>query len=399
LSLSSRNSRFLAAVLVASGVFATGLSVSLSGASGATASASKIFVFTGEQQSFKVPDNVTELHVVAVGGHGGKGERNNAGGAGSLGGAGAVVNADLPVSPGQLLFVLVGKNAADATSTGSEFFFNGGAPGGLGFSTDSHGGGGGDATDIRTVGEDDPIEQGYASRLIIAGGGGGGAGGDAGQGPGGSAGNPAQMGGGSAGGSPRGGGAGTTTGGGAPGGGSAVGGSEGVGGTGAGGIDGSNSSGGGGGGGGKFGGGGGGRVGGGGAGSSVVAATASNASIQTDTSAIPLVGITYSAGGGNVKLNKAKGTALLPVTVPGSGTLSIGGKGLVHKRPGLARAVGKLLKVVPQAGTYKLKVKAKGAKKSKLFDAGKVKVKAAITFKPSSGDAVKATHKLTLKKR
>jgi hypothetical protein len=99
-----------------------------------------------------------------------------------------------------------------------------------------------------------------------------------------------------------------------------------------------------------------------------------------------------------VKLNKKKGTALLPVTVPGPGTLSIGGKGLVHKRIGPARALGRLFKKVPKAGTYKLKVKAKGRKKAKLFATGKVKVKAVITFKPTSGVAIHTTHKIKLKK-
>jgi virginiamycin B lyase len=101
---------------------------------------------------------------------------------------------------------------------------------------------------------------------------------------------------------------------------------------------------------------------------------------------------------GKVKLNKKKGTALLPVTVPGSGTLSIGGKGLVHKRPGLARALGALAKKAPQAGTYKLLVKSKGKKKSKLFATGKVKVKAVVTFKPTSGNAVQDIKKIKLKK-
>jgi streptogramin lyase len=110
------------------------------------------------------------------------------------------------------------------------------------------------------------------------------------------------------------------------------------------------------------------------------------------------------SGGGSVlkfgkpKLNKKKGTALLPVTVPSAGTLSIGGKGLVHKRPGMARGLGKLFKKVPKAGTYNLKVKAKGKKKAKLFDTGKVKVKAVITFKPTSGAAVHDTKKIKLKK-
>jgi hypothetical protein len=101
---------------------------------------------------------------------------------------------------------------------------------------------------------------------------------------------------------------------------------------------------------------------------------------------------------GKVKLNKKKGTALLPVTVPSAGTLSIGGKGVVKKRSGLARALGALLKKVPKAGTYNLKVKAKGKKKAKLFDTGKVKVKAVITFKPTGGAKVTDTKKIKLKK-
>jgi virginiamycin B lyase len=101
---------------------------------------------------------------------------------------------------------------------------------------------------------------------------------------------------------------------------------------------------------------------------------------------------------GKVKLNKKKGTALLPVTVPGAGTLSLGGKGVVKKRSSSARTLGALLKKVPKAGTYKLKVKAKGKKKRQLFSTGKVKVKAVVTFKPTSGDTIKATHRIKLKK-
>jgi len=143
------------------------------------------------------------------------------------------------------------------------------------------------------------------------------------------------------------------------------------------------------------------------AGSSGFAATASKKSIQVDNTGVPQLRITYDAGGGNnsglkfgkVIKNKKKGTALLPVTVPGSGELSLGGKGVVHKRPARARDLGVLQRKVDQAGTYKLKVKAKGRKKAKLFDTGKVKVKAVVTFKPTSGDAVKATKKIRLKKR
>jgi hypothetical protein len=101
---------------------------------------------------------------------------------------------------------------------------------------------------------------------------------------------------------------------------------------------------------------------------------------------------------GKVKLNKQRGTATLPVTVPGAGQLSVGGKGVVKKRPGLERASSRLARQITHAGTYTLKVKAKGRKKAKLFDTGKVKVKAVVTFKPTSGDAVHRTKKITLKK-
>ena len=146
--------------------------------------------------------------------------------------------------------------------------------------------------------------------------------------------------------------------------------------------------------------------GGGGGGSSGFGPTATMLSLQTDTTRVPRVAISYSSGGGNksglkfgkVKLNKKKGTATLPVTVPGTGTLSIGGKGLVKKRPALARAIGILAKKITEAGTYKLKVKTKGRKKSKLFSTGKVKVKAVVTFKPTSGDAVKDSKRIRLKK-
>jgi hypothetical protein len=53
---------------------------------------------------------------------------------------------------------------------------------------------------------------------------------------------------------------------------------------------------------------------------------------------------------------------------------------------------------IDAAGTYKVLVKAKGKKKQKLFASGKVKVRAVVTFKPTSGDAVHDTRGVTLKK-
>ncbi len=100
---------------------------------------------------------------------------------------------------------------------------------------------------------------------------------------------------------------------------------------------------------------------------------------------------------GGVKLDKAKGTATLSVDVPGPGTLSLSGKGVVgqrlarHARVSAARKVGK-------AGTVKLTVKAKGKAKRKLNSTGKAKVKAKVTFTPTGGTAKTERKSITLKK-
>jgi hypothetical protein len=101
---------------------------------------------------------------------------------------------------------------------------------------------------------------------------------------------------------------------------------------------------------------------------------------------------------GKVKLNKKKGTAKLPVTVPGPGTLDLAGGGLKPQRPTAARA-GKAEKPVAAAGTVKLTIKPKGNKKKKLKKAGKAKVKAKVTFTPTGGSANTQTKKIKLKRK
>ena len=81
-----------------------------------------------------------------------------------------------------------------------------------------------------------------------------------------------------------------------------------------------------------------------------------------------------------VKKNKNNGTATLTVDVPGPGQLSLKGPGVKPQRVGGAT----VSKQVTEAGKVKLRIKAKGAKKSKLLDTGKVKVKVKVTFKPSA---------------
>lgn len=88
---------------------------------------------------------------------------------------------------------------------------------------------------------------------------------------------------------------------------------------------------------------------------------------------------------GGVKLNKANGTATLSVKVPGAGTLTASGKGLVKTK-----------KKSKKAKTLKLTIKSKGKTKAQLEELGKAKVKAKISFKPTSGITVKKTKSITL---
>jgi hypothetical protein len=86
---------------------------------------------------------------------------------------------------------------------------------------------------------------------------------------------------------------------------------------------------------------------------------------------------------GKLTRNKNKGTAILPVDVPGPGTLSLTGKGVKPQRP--LGAVAST--AVPGAGRVNLRIKAKGKKKKKLNKAGKVKVTVNITFTPTGAPA------------
>jgi hypothetical protein len=114
----------------------------------------KTFLFTGTQQSFKVPGSVTKLEVVARG----------AAGAGEPGesyfGRGGRVYAIIPVHPRETLYVFVG---GQGSATGG---FNGGGNAGTSPSF-SYGYGGGGASDVREGGH--PVDH----RILIAAGGGG----------------------------------------------------------------------------------------------------------------------------------------------------------------------------------------------------------------------------------
>lgn len=112
-----------------------------------TPSHTQTFTYTGGEQKFKVPTDVTSIKIVADG-------------AAADTSKGGRTEATVAVTPGETLHVFVGGEGA--FSTGG---FNGGAIGC--HRSDGQSWGGGGATDIRQGGD------GLGNRIVIAGGGGG----------------------------------------------------------------------------------------------------------------------------------------------------------------------------------------------------------------------------------
>lgn len=94
---------------------------------------------------------------------------------------------------------------------------------------------------------------------------------------------------------------------------------------------------------------------------------------------------------GKPALNKKKGTAKLPVTVPGPGTLTIADVKKTKQR------VKAKTFTVTAAGTLNLPVKPTKSARKALKAMGKLKLKVAVTFTPTGGFAAAASRKLTLK--
>jgi hypothetical protein len=94
---------------------------------------------------------------------------------------------------------------------------------------------------------------------------------------------------------------------------------------------------------------------------------------------------------GNATLNKKKGTALLPVTVPDAGTLDVSGKGVKARFTAASGSVA--------AGTSNVVIKPKGKTKKKLNSRGKAKVNVSITYTPTglTGNTEEAKVKLKRK--
>ncbi len=119
-------------------------------------SVSETFASTGVEQSFTVPAGVTEIRVRAIGAAGEAGRVESPFSAAAPGGYGADMAGDLPVTPGEVLYVEVANKG-----------WGGGGIGGF-----EGGGEGGGASDVRTV--SGSSGETLESRLLVAGGGGGG---------------------------------------------------------------------------------------------------------------------------------------------------------------------------------------------------------------------------------
>jgi hypothetical protein len=116
------------------------------------------FTFKGEIQTFIVPNRVTSIQVNAIGGKGGTGAR------GQVGGAGANITTSLNVTPGQVLYIVVGGFPGQSATAAYGF-------GGDGGSGTNYGGAGGGLSGVFTS-----ASPAVANALIVAGGGGGGSG-------------------------------------------------------------------------------------------------------------------------------------------------------------------------------------------------------------------------------
>lgn len=100
---------------------------------------------------------------------------------------------------------------------------------------------------------------------------------------------------------------------------------------------------------------------------------------------------------GRPLLNKRMGTAVLPVSVSGAGTLSLTGKDVVSLPKGPAKPSATL--EVQRATTVGLPVRARGAKLRQLKKRGRTKVGLTISFLPVGSGPETFTRSLVLKRR
>jgi hypothetical protein len=108
-------------------------------------------------------------------------------------------------------------------------------------------------------------------------------------------------------------------------------------------------------------------------------------------------------GFGKVKLNRANGSAILPVQVPGPGRLSAKGEGPASGAAGASKAKKprKLIKPVTvkvaKAGTVKLRLQPTDVARGILELKQNLRVKVAVTYAPSGGSVEKASVPVVLR--
>ncbi|WP_296687205.1 fibrinogen-like YCDxxxxGGGW domain-containing protein [Flavobacterium sp.] len=119
------------------------------------------FKYTGALQQFVVPNRVTSIQVNAIGAKGGTGAN------GQVGGAGANITTTLNVTPGQILYVVVGGFSGQSATAKYGFGGNGGV---TNIAT-NYGGAGGGLSGVFNSSIPSTL-----TALVVAGGGGGGAG-------------------------------------------------------------------------------------------------------------------------------------------------------------------------------------------------------------------------------
>lgn len=141
-------------------IFGNGATYYVESATSATPVVTQTYAHTGSgNYSWVVPAGVTSIQVDMAGGSGGNSNT-------SQGGLGGRVQATLPVTPGQTLYIYVGGQGQYASSGWSNGGYNGGAQGYSNSPSYGSGGGGG-SSDIRFG------STSASNRRIVAGGGGG----------------------------------------------------------------------------------------------------------------------------------------------------------------------------------------------------------------------------------
>ena len=121
----------------------------------------QLFSYTGALQQFIVPNRVTSIQVAAIGAKGGTGAT------GQAGGAGANITTTINVTPGQVLYIVVGGFPGQSAT--AKYGFAG--AGGVAYNTANNGGAGGGLSGVFT--SSNPAN---SNAIVVAGGGGGGAG-------------------------------------------------------------------------------------------------------------------------------------------------------------------------------------------------------------------------------